>query len=134
MWRLFSRSTAYQIPRSILARAGPGGGRTGPKWAFSLSAKLQTRDALLSRPVAPFPYNFSIAMPTSLDQIVAATRRRLAETRLAADLRELERRAAEHVPRGFRRALEEKSRESVAIIAELKKASPSRGLIRSNFN
>jgi len=73
-------------------------------------------------------------MPTSLDQIVAATRRRLAETRLAADLRELERRAAEHVPRGFRRALEEKSRESVAIIAELKKASPSRGLIRSNFN
>ena len=73
-------------------------------------------------------------MPASLDQIVAATRRRLAETRLAADLRELERRAAEHIPRGFRRALEEKSRESVAIIAELKKASPSRGLIRSNFN
>ncbi len=73
-------------------------------------------------------------MPASLDQIVAATRRRLAEIRPTADLRELERRAAEHVPRGFRRALEEKSRESVAIIAELKKASPSRGLIRSNFN
>src|SRR5437016_14537150 len=73
-------------------------------------------------------------MPASLDQIVAATRRRLAEIRPTADLRELERRAAEHVPRGFRRALEEKSRESVAIIAELKKASPSHGLIRSNFN
>src|SRR5438093_13572621 len=38
MWRLFSRSTAYQIPRSILARAGRGGVRTGRKWAFSLNA------------------------------------------------------------------------------------------------
>ena len=73
-------------------------------------------------------------MPTSLDHIVAATRRRLAETRLAADLRELERRAAEHVPRGFRRVLEEKIPDFVPIIAELKKASPSRGLIRSDFN
>jgi len=73
-------------------------------------------------------------MPTSLDQIVAATRRRLAETRATADLRELERRAAEHVPRGFRRAVKEKSRDSVHIIAELKKASPSRGLIRPDFN
>ena len=100
----------------------------------TLSAKLQTRDALLSRPVAPFPYNFSITMPASLDQIVAATRRRLAETRPTADLRTLERRAAERVPRGFRRALEENSRHSVPIIAELKKASPSRGLIRSDFS
>jgi indole-3-glycerol phosphate synthase len=73
-------------------------------------------------------------MPASLDQIVAATRRRLAETPPMADLRTLERRAAEHVPRGFRRALEENSRHSVPIIAELKKASPSRGLIRSDFN
>jgi indole-3-glycerol phosphate synthase len=73
-------------------------------------------------------------MPASLDQIVAATRRRLAETRPTADLRTVERRAAEHVPRGFRRALEENSHHSVRIIAELKKASPSRGLIRSNFN
>jgi indole-3-glycerol phosphate synthase len=73
-------------------------------------------------------------MPASLDQILAATRRRLGETRPTADLRTLERRAAEHVPRGFRRALEENSRHSVPIIAELKKASPSRGLIRSDFN
>src|SRR5438445_34055 len=73
-------------------------------------------------------------MPTSLDQIVAATRRRLAEIRPTADLRELERRAAEHVPRGFRRVLEEKIPDFVPIIAELKKASPSRGLIRPDFN
>jgi len=73
-------------------------------------------------------------MPASLDQIIAATRRRVTEARRTADLRELERRAEEHVPRGFRRTLEAKGQTGVAIIAELKKASPSRGLIRADFN
>jgi len=73
-------------------------------------------------------------MPASLDQIVAATRRKVAETRLAADRRELERRAELHVPRGFRRALESRARSGPAVIAELKKASPSRGLIRPDFD
>jgi len=71
-------------------------------------------------------------MPVSLDQIVAATRARVAATRRTVDLRELERLAEEHIPRGFRRALE--SKDGVAIIAELKKASPSRGLIRPDFD
>jgi indole-3-glycerol phosphate synthase len=73
-------------------------------------------------------------MPVSLDQIVAATRRRIAETKPAADLRPLERQAENHVPRGFRRGLESKSQNGVAVIAELKRASPSRGLIRSEFD
>jgi indole-3-glycerol phosphate synthase len=72
-------------------------------------------------------------MPVSLDQIVGATRRKVAETKRMADLRELEQRAEQHVPRGFRRALQEKSRAGVAVIAELKKASPSKGLIREDF-
>lgn len=72
-------------------------------------------------------------MATVLDRIVAATRARVAEARRGADLRELERQAERHVPRGFRRALELKSREGVAVIAELKKASPSKGLIRVDF-
>src|SRR5580698_1903003 len=72
-------------------------------------------------------------MPVSLDQIVGSTRRKVAETKAASDLRELERRAEQHVPRGFRRVLEEKSRAGVAVIAELKKASPSKGLIRAEF-
>jgi indole-3-glycerol phosphate synthase len=72
-------------------------------------------------------------MPVSLDQIVSATRRKVAETKRMSDLRELELRAEQHVPRGFRRALEEKSRAGVAVIAELKKASPSKGLIRAEF-
>jgi indole-3-glycerol phosphate synthase len=72
-------------------------------------------------------------MPVSLDQIVSSTRRKVVEAKCAADVRELERRAEQHVPRGFRRMLEEKSRAGVAVIAELKKASPSKGLIRTEF-
>jgi len=72
-------------------------------------------------------------MAAILERIVAATRARLAETKRGADLRDLERKADSHVPRGFRRALETKSRNAVAVIAELKRASPSKGLIRAEF-
>ena len=72
-------------------------------------------------------------MPVFLDQIVTSTRERVSEAKRAADLRDLERRAERHVPRGFRRALEEKSRTGLAVVAELKKASPSKGLIRAQF-
>ena len=73
-------------------------------------------------------------MVASLDQIVAATRRRVAEAKRLVDVRDLERRAKEHAPRGFRQALATGSRTGPAVIAELKKASPSRGLIRSDFS
>jgi indole-3-glycerol phosphate synthase len=73
-------------------------------------------------------------MPVSLDQIIEATRVKVALAKRAVDLRELKRRAERHAPRGFRRSLEEKSRDGVAVIAELKKASPSKGLIRADFH
>ncbi len=73
-------------------------------------------------------------MPANLDQIVASTRKRIALAKASADLRDLERRAEQHVPRGFRGALRRRSRDGPAIIAELKKASPSRGLIRAEFD
>jgi indole-3-glycerol phosphate synthase len=73
-------------------------------------------------------------MAAILQQIVAATRRRVDETRRTADLRELERRAERHVPRGFRAALASKSGDRIAVIAELKKGSPSKGLIRESFD
>jgi indole-3-glycerol phosphate synthase len=80
------------------------------------------------------PYNLGTAMPVSLDQLVAATRRKVAETRRSADIRSLERQAESHMPRGFRENLKKTSRSGVAVIAELKKASPSRGLIRADFD
>jgi indole-3-glycerol phosphate synthase len=70
----------------------------------------------------------------SLADIVAATRRKVAEYRSKADLGRLERQAGLHVPRGFRAALESASESGAAVIAELKKASPSRGLIRRDFD
>jgi indole-3-glycerol phosphate synthase len=72
-------------------------------------------------------------MPVSLDSIVAATRRSLYVRRQSADLRALERGAADHAPRGFREQLRRAARDGIAVIAELKKASPSRGLIRAEF-
>jgi indole-3-glycerol phosphate synthase len=72
-------------------------------------------------------------MPATLDSILAATRRRVARAKAEADLRQLERQAAKHVARGFGRQLRQAARAGVAVIAELKKASPSRGVIRENF-
>lgn len=73
-------------------------------------------------------------MPARLDQIMAATRQRVLEAKRSADLRDLNRRAEQHNPRGFRNALKRRSQTGVAVIAELKKASPSRGLIRADFD
>jgi indole-3-glycerol phosphate synthase len=73
-------------------------------------------------------------VPTSLSQIVAATRERVAQSRRHASLNDLERRAQEHRPRGFRQCLQTRSEQGPAVIAELKKASPSRGLIRVEFD
>ena len=71
-------------------------------------------------------------MGTVLEQILAATRVRVDAAKRGADLRELERLAESHVPRGFRRALARRDR--ISVIAELKKASPSKGLIRAEFD
>jgi len=70
---------------------------------------------------------------TFLADILTATRRRVGECRSRANLGQLEKEAAAHRPRGFRKRLEASSRADAAVIAELKKASPSRGLIRSDF-
>jgi indole-3-glycerol phosphate synthase len=74
-------------------------------------------------------------MPASLDSIVAATRQCLPLRRRNSDLRALERAAAAYTPRGFRKQLRRVAQNGIgiAVIAELKKASPSRGLIRADF-
>ena len=73
-------------------------------------------------------------MPVSLDNILRTTREKVAAAKRTSDLRDLERKAEKHIPRGFRRALQAKSKAGIAVIAELKKASPSKGLIRPNFS
>ena len=70
-----------------------------------------------------------------LPEILAHTRGVVAERKATADLQAMERAAAEHEPRGFARALRAKAEaEGLAVIAELKKASPSKGLIREDFD
>lgn len=69
-----------------------------------------------------------------LERILEQTRAGLAERRQRVGVAELERRAAGHTPRGFAHALRSQAQRGPAIIAELKKASPSKGLIRPNFD
>jgi indole-3-glycerol phosphate synthase len=69
-----------------------------------------------------------------LERILVKTREIVAERKQQVRLRELEGRAAQHSPRGFARALRTRAPGSPAVIAELKKASPSKGLIRPAFD
>jgi indole-3-glycerol phosphate synthase len=72
-------------------------------------------------------------MSTILDRIVASKRREIAEARANVSEAELERRvSAAPPPRDFRAALE--ASQDVQVIAEVKKASPSAGLLRADFD
>ena len=72
-------------------------------------------------------------MPTQLDQILAHTLLEVTRRKAAADIPALERRAVAHQPRGFADTLHADAVLGPAVIAEIKKASPSRGLIRPDF-
>jgi indole-3-glycerol phosphate synthase len=69
-----------------------------------------------------------------LERILARTRQDLALRKESVKIDELEARAAAHLPRGFAAALRTQATRGPAILAELKKASPSKGLIRPAFD
>jgi indole-3-glycerol phosphate synthase len=73
---------------------------------------------------------------TILDTILAAKRTEIAEARARTPLAELRRRAKEATPpRDFVAALRAKHAAGApAVIAEIKKASPSKGLLRADFD
>jgi indole-3-glycerol phosphate synthase len=71
---------------------------------------------------------------TFLTTILASTRATLTAAKADVPVAELERRAAEHRPRGWAAALRREAAKSAAVIAEIKKASPSKGLIRAAFD
>jgi indole-3-glycerol phosphate synthase len=71
---------------------------------------------------------------TVLATILASTRASLAAAKASVPVAELERRAAQHHPRGWAAALRRQSANGPAVIAEIKKASPSKGLIRAAFD
>lgn len=76
-----------------------------------------------------------MSVPTVLERIIARKFQEVAERSARVSLAELERLAkAADAPRGFANALiEQAKRKQPAVIAEIKKASPSKGVIRENF-
>ncbi|PZW70112.1 indole-3-glycerol phosphate synthase [Pseudomonas sp. URMO17WK12:I1] len=76
-----------------------------------------------------------MSVPTVLEKILARKAEEVAARRAVVSLAEVEREAHAADPvRGFANALIEKAKsKQPAVIAEIKKASPSKGVIRENF-
>ncbi|MBB6122630.1 indole-3-glycerol phosphate synthase TrpC [Sphingobium subterraneum] len=74
-------------------------------------------------------------MTNKLIEICATKRTEVADRKGRTTIAELQDRAARQTPpRGFRAALDAAAATGYGLIAEIKKASPSKGLIRADFN
>jgi indole-3-glycerol phosphate synthase len=76
-----------------------------------------------------------MSVPTVLEKILARKAEEVAARRALVTLAQLEQHAAgADAPRGFAKALIDQAKlKQPAVIAEIKKASPSKGVIRENF-
>lgn len=76
-----------------------------------------------------------MSLPTVLEKIVARKREEVAQRKAVVSLTELDRQIAEQSPsRGFAQAIQQRvAQQQAAVIAEVKKASPSKGILRENF-
>lgn len=74
-------------------------------------------------------------MTNILDRILETKRAEVAAKKATTSLASLEAMISRRdTPRGFRKALDKKARSGPALIAEVKKASPSKGVIREDFD
>ena len=75
-------------------------------------------------------------MPDILRKIEAYKRTEISEAKVRMPFKTLQRQAHDHdPPRGFVKAIEQRAHAGmVALIAEIKKASPSKGVIRADFD
>jgi len=73
-------------------------------------------------------------MSTYLDTILERTRATVAAAKAHGGTRFEDLLGAPRIPRGWAKALRQKDQAGIAVIAEIKKASPSRGLIRGDFD
>lgn len=72
-------------------------------------------------------------MTTQLEKILAQTRITTTDRKRKTNIPLLERQAANHSPRGFTANLRKAATLGPAIIAELKRASPSKGMLRDIY-
>ena len=74
-------------------------------------------------------------MTDVLTRILETKRAEVAARKATTAIAELDARiAAQTAPRGFRAALDARAETGYALVAEIKKASPSKGLIRADFD
>ena len=72
--------------------------------------------------------------PSKLDEICVVKREDVAKRKAMFSIAELEQRALQFCPpRSFCKALRAKSQSGFGLVAEIKRASPSKGLIRADF-
>ena len=72
--------------------------------------------------------------PDILRKIVAAKVEEISERRVETPQNVLEEQLSDMAPRGFEKSLRQAAETGPAVIAEIKKASPSKGVIRENFD